>query len=105
ARAPHLLAGHDPIVAVAVGAGRDASEVRTGAGLREQLAPRLVAAKERTEVAILLLVRAVEDDRRPGHAEPRHVERDVRADAGLLLLPYEVLRRAEPAAAELRRPR
>ena len=104
-RAPYLLPRDDPVVAVAIGARRDVRQVRAGAGLREQLAPRLVAAKERRQIAILLFLRAVEDDRRPGHAEPGDVERDVRADTGLLLLPHEVLRRAKTAAPELPRPR
>ncbi len=39
-RGPHLLAVHDPLVTVAFGTGGQAGEVRAGAGLAEQLAPR-----------------------------------------------------------------
>ena len=43
ARAPHLLAVDHPLVAVALGPGRQAGQVGAGARLAEQLAPHLVA--------------------------------------------------------------
>ena len=43
ARAPHLLAVDDEVVAVALGLRRQAAEVAAGARLGEQLAPHLVA--------------------------------------------------------------
>ena len=42
-RAPDLAAGHHVVVAVADGAGREAGEVGAGVGLREALAPHLLA--------------------------------------------------------------
>ena len=48
--------------------GAQAGEVGAGAGLAEQLAPDLLAAQHRPEVALLLLVGAVHHDRRPEHA-------------------------------------
>ena len=42
-RVPHLLAVHDPLVAVALGPGRQAGEVRAAARFGEQLAPRVLA--------------------------------------------------------------
>ena len=47
ARGPHLLAGDDPLVAVALGLGLQAGEVGAGARLAEQLAADEVAAVHR----------------------------------------------------------
>ena len=49
---PHLLPVDDPLVAVAHGTGRQPREVGAGAGLAEQLAPDLVAAQHRRQVAL-----------------------------------------------------
>ena len=46
----------------------EAGEVRPGAGLREQLAPDLLAREQRAEVALLLIVAAPHGDRRAAHA-------------------------------------
>ena len=46
ARAPHLLAVDDPLVAVALGAAAERGEVRAGAGLGEQLAAQLASGEE-----------------------------------------------------------
>ena len=54
---------------------RNGGEVRPGARLREALAPDLLGGEDVREVALLLLVRAVRDDRRPGHAEADHCRR------------------------------
>ena len=43
ARVPHLLAADHPAVAVALGGGGEAGQVRAGARLAEELAPRLLA--------------------------------------------------------------
>ena len=45
-------------------------EVGAGARLAEQLAPQLVAAQHRVEVALLLLVGAVHHERGRDHADP-----------------------------------
>ena len=44
-RVPHLLAGDDPLVAVADGPAGQAGQVRAGARLAEELAPRLLAGE------------------------------------------------------------
>src|SRR5437868_6586665 len=68
-RGPHLLPVHDPFFAVEFGEGARAAEVGTAARLAETLAPDLVAAQQRLQVARLLLVRPPGDDRGAGHAE------------------------------------
>ena len=54
---PDLLAVEDPLVAVALGPGRQAGHVGSGAGLGEQLAPDLLAGEQRAQVALLLALR------------------------------------------------
>ena len=66
---PHLLAVEHELVAVALGARAERSEVGPGVGLAPQLAPDLLAAAHRLEVAGLLRVGAVGDDRRPDHGD------------------------------------
>ena len=62
---PHLLSGQPPAaVVLQARSGLHGREVRAGGGLGEQLAPDLVAVEHRPEVAQLLLVGAVGDDRR-----------------------------------------
>src|SRR4051812_1868071 len=72
--APDLLTRDDPLVAVADGARGERREVRTGAGLREELAPHLVVAHDRRQEAGLLLVGAPGEDRRAGQVETEDVE-------------------------------
>jgi hypothetical protein len=47
--APHLGAGHAPLVAVLFGARRQRREVGAGVGLGEQLAPDLLAGADRRQ--------------------------------------------------------
>src|SRR5205085_6071980 len=49
------------------------------------LAPDLFAAQQRAQEALLLLRRAVGDDRRPGHADAHGERADVDAERRLLL--------------------
>ena len=49
---PHLLTVHHPLVAVAHGPGGEPGEVAAGARLAEELAPHLVAAQHRRQVAL-----------------------------------------------------
>ena len=86
ARRPHLLTVHDPLVAVAHGPGREPGEVGAGARLAEELAPHLVAAQHRRQVALRLLVGAVGDDRRPGHARCRRRRRCTNSPSARRLL-------------------
>ena len=69
---PHLLAGQAPAAVVLLARARlHGREVRAGGGLGEELAPDLVAVQHRAEVARLLLLVAVGDDRRAEHARRR----------------------------------
>ena len=80
-RRPHLLPVERPdAVVVLLRAGLHRGEVRAGGRLAEELAPHLVAVEHRAEVARLLLVAAVGDDRRAEHADADDVE-DARARA------------------------
>ena len=55
---PDLLPVDDPVVAVALGPGRERGEVRAGAGLGEQLAPEVLATEQGPEPAVLLFLGA-----------------------------------------------
>ena len=58
---PDLLAGHVPLVAVARRARREAGQVGAGVGLREELAPDLLAGGDLREPARALFGRAVRE--------------------------------------------
>ena len=81
ARRPDLLAVHDPLLAIGHGACAQPGQVRTGARLREQLAPHVLAAQHRPEETRLLLLGAPTDDRGSGHrnANGEHARRDIEA--------------------------
>jgi hypothetical protein len=78
-RGPHLLSGDQPVVAACARTGiahrrrLDRREVRARLGLREALAPDLLGAENGLEIALLLLVGTVGDDRRPAHGQAEHV--------------------------------
>ena len=73
-RRPDLLAVDDEDVAAPLGARARGGEVGAGVRLGEALAPDLLGGEDLLEVARLLLLGAVRDDRRPGHAEPDHAD-------------------------------
>ncbi len=99
---PHLLAVQRPgAVVVAPGPRLDAGQVGAGGRLGEQLAPDLVAVQHRPQVARLLLVAAVRDDRRPEHAHADHVEDAGDAGRADLLVDDHLLDRPAALAAEL----
>ena len=104
-RRPHLLAVDDVDVAAALGARARGGEVGARVRLGEALAPDLLGGEKRLEVARLLLVGAVRDDRRPGHAEADHADVGRSLGGGELLVEdrLEGVRRA--GAAVLLRPR
>ncbi len=104
-RRPDLLAVDDVDVAAALGARAAGGEVGARVRLREALAPDLVGGEERLEVARLLLVGAVRDDRRPRHPEADHADVRRRLRGGELFVEerLEAVRRAR--AAVLLRPR
>ncbi len=69
ARGPHLLAVDDPLFAVLQGLRAEACEVRTCAGLGEELAPCGLAGHDVGEVGVLLLTGAVGGDGRTSEEE------------------------------------
>ena len=79
---PDLLAVHHPLVAVALGPGGEAGEVRAAARLAEQLAPAMLAGDDRPQQPGLQVVGAVLEDgrRRPGSC-PRPWPRPARRSA------------------------
>ena len=102
---PHLLPVHDPLVAVALGAGREAGEVRSRAGLGEELAPDLLAVQHPGEVVLLLLLGAVGDDRRPDHPDGDRERAGAHDEVALLLGEDPGLAGSAAPAAVLRGPR
>ena len=105
-RRPHLLAGEAPgAVLLLPGARLDAGEVGARGGLGEHLAPDLVGVEHRAEVALLLLLVAVRDQRRAEHADADDVEDPGHARAADLLVHDDLVERAEALAAVLGRPR
>ena len=102
-RGPDLLPVEHPLLAVALGPGRQPGDVGPGAGLAEELAPDLLVGEEGPEVALLLLGRPVGGDGRGAHAVADGVAHaGHRSAAGVepRLRPLLVPRReAEPAAA------
>ena len=104
AAGPDLLAGDDPVVAVADGAGLDRGQVRPGVGLGEPLAPDLLGGQDRVQITLALLLGPPRHDRRTGEQQPEHVRRQRRAGAAELLEEDRRLRQGRPAPAVLNRP-
>ena len=102
AAGPCLLAVEDPVAVVrrvAGGAGADAGEVAAGVGLGPALAPDLVAARHRREVARLLGVRPVLEHG-GGEQEDAVLAHPLRGPgAVVLLLEHEPLEDADVAPA------
>src|SRR5262249_54068963 len=73
--------------------------------LRVALAPDLLAGEDLLEVALLLRVGAVRDDRGPGHPEAEDVERRRRPVLDQLLVEEKLLHPGQPAAPVLLGPR
>ena len=98
-RGPHLLAAHQP-PAVAVGDGLrlQARQVAPRARLAEPLAPDLLAGQERREVAALLLLGPVGEDRRAGHPQADHADVLGRLGAAELLEQDRLVASAAPRA-------
>ena len=82
---PDLLAVELPRAVVLLdGAALDAGEVGARCRLGEELAPHLVGVEHRREVALLLLLGAVGDDRRAEHADADRIEDSGDARARLI---------------------
>jgi len=102
-RGPGLLAVHDVVVALALGAHLDRREVRSRARLGVALAPPVVERKDARQEAALLCGAAESDDHRPdhGHAEGHEARRP---GVGALHVEEVLLHRRPAGAAELLRP-
>ena len=102
-RGPDLLPVDHPLVAVAHRPRLERREVGAGARLRVALCPYDLAREDARQEALLLLVRAVHDQRRAEQREA--VPADLRrAGTRALLGEDELLHRGEPGAAVLPRP-
>ena len=102
-RSPDLLTVDDEVITVPNSASRQRGEVRSGAGLAIALRPGDVAVEDRREVLLLLLVRAVDDQRRTKHVDTGAAN-GRRAGLRNLLIEDELLHRGETATAVFRRP-
>ena len=101
---PDLLAVDDVVVAVLHRARLQRRQVGPGPRLAETLAPEVVAGQDARQVLALLLLRPVDDDRRPGEPDRQEV-RPRRRGARHLLVKDELLHHREPGAAVRLRPR
>src|SRR5439155_7118191 len=102
---PDLLAAHVERIAAELGAGPHGGQVGAGVRLREALAPHLLAGQDLREKALLLLLRAVVDERRADERRPHaDVDHARRPDARVLLGEEQLLERRRAAAAVLARP-
>ena len=91
-------------VVLLLGARLDAGEVGARGGLGEQLAPHLLGGQHRAEVAVLLVLVAVRDQRRAEHADADDVEDPRHAGAPDLLVDDDLVERAEALPAVVRGP-
>ena len=73
------------------GAGGERRQVGTGSRLAEQLAPPLLAAEDLAQVALLLGVGAVADDRGPAQADAQDVGAEQGKPVAAQLLPHQLL--------------
>ena len=101
---PDLLAGDDEIVAVALGAGLQRGEVRSGVRLGIALAPADQARGDLRQMFLLLRLGAVFQQRRPEHGDAERHQRLPRADRRHLLAHDLGLLAIEAAAAIFLRP-
>src|SRR6185437_12343782 len=101
ARRPHLLAVQHPRVPVPDRRGLQAGHVGAGAWLGEQLAPDLIAAQHRRQVALLLFLAAALQDRRAGHAQADDECADGQRVVPRFLAEGDLLKVGEPLAAVL----
>src|SRR6266851_4720326 len=85
-RGPDLLPVDDKMVAVNYGARTKSRQIRTRHRFREALAPDLLAREDSGQVAALLILSAVLENRRPAHRKTQLVERRRCAHARHLLV-------------------
>ncbi len=102
---PDLLPVHDVVVAVTDGLALERGQVAAGAGLGVAGAPLDLAAQDRADVLLLLLLRAVLDERGSDPGEPHVAEaQHRRLHARHLFFQDHLLADRAAAAADLARP-
>src|SRR4029079_10237315 len=101
ARGPDLLAVDDPVVALLLGAGAQARDIRAAGGLGEELAPDLLAGSKFRQVTPLVLFAAEGHHGRPAHPPGARERLRQLVETALSLLPDRLLDRGGPAAAIL----
>ena len=101
---PDLLAGDDVVVAVALGAGLQRGEVRSGVRLGITLAPADQAGSDFRQMLLLLRLVAVFQQRRSEHPDAKTRQWRPRAHRRHLLAQHLVLGAIEPPAAIFLRP-
>src|SRR5207302_303900 len=101
---PDLLAVEHPLVAVANRARLQAGHVRAGAGLAEQLAPHLVGPQHLGDVALLLRLGAVGEDRGRAHPEADREDAGEQLVVGRLFVEGALVLVGQAVAAVLDRP-
>ena len=99
---PHLLTVDHELVTVGDGARAEVREVGARVGLAEQLAPDLVRAQQRPEVARLLVGAPVGHQRRTREGDRRRDEAAAHVVARFLLAVDRLLPRSAAAPAVLR---
>lgn len=104
AAGPYLLSRHHPLVAVLNCPGPHGGEVGTSLGLGEPLAPDLVRADDRGQIALALRGGAVRHDRRASQQQTDHVGRQGRICASKLLEEDRGLRERRAPTPVLRGP-
>ncbi len=104
ARGPDLLAVDQIVVALVLGLGLQAGEVRTRARLGIALAPAHLAARDPGQVQLLLFLVAVFEQRRAEQRRAHAGHRVEGAAVGVGLQHDPRLRRRQPAAAVVLRP-
>ena len=97
---PDLLAVDDELLPVGHRPGRQRGQVGTGARLGEQLAPHPLAASGRRQVSLLLLGRAVRQQRAGGQHQPNHVQHRRHAGDGGLFHPGRRVFQGQAGAAD-----
>ena len=88
---PDLLAVDDPSIAIAYGAGTQPGQIRTGGGLREQLAENDLGGEDPGQEAIFLRLGAMGHDGGSGKANAQVKDIDRRQETAFFLVPDDLL--------------
>ena len=89
-----------PSVVVPVGPAADGRQVRSGFGLGEHLTPDVVPAEESGEVAVTLVVGAVDQQGRGAHPVPDHEDPQRQVVGGRLLVEDDLMAVGQPLPSE-----